>query len=351
VKTVYRCKIIINQTKNWIQFVSEKKFFPILFQKNQNIIKNFKKSNFTKRQVIFYEKIKEFDIFLKSKKLCTNFGFKLRFFEIIKILIPRSLNFLGRDICNQSLDLDIIYNFNNFFWCKCSINIPFRGFKLRLWSIEYSKKINDLYIFLKTTNFFFVNLKNFYSNNKLIFRFLWFEVLTIKYGKDLYHGDLRHHNILNISKNSRINFIFSWIIRSHTVSPNFSLKFKIQNSPKSFIIYKNNFLLVHIFIHHATIKVHKRSIELMKTKKRLTNIGMILKTYQIKGLIGKNYIAFLYFALISNRWDFHDKKVFWKYWIFCEIFNPNKNLKCTMFRIRLNFFFLNRFNLFKQPFF
>ena len=304
-----------------------------------------------RNQIIFYEKIKEFCNLFKSKKQGTNFAFNLGFFKIIKILNPHSLKFFITNSFTQSLDLDIAYNFINFLWSGFPIIIPCIGFQRFLWSIEYSKKFNDLYIFLKTKNFFFISLKSFYSTNTLIFRFLWYEILIIKYGKDFYYRDLNHFNVLNISENSLNSFIFLWIIRNHTPTSNFSLKYKIQKFPKSFIISKNNLLLVHFFIHQATIKSNKRSMEMVEKKKRLTNIGIILKTYLIKGLVGKNYIALIYSVLNSNRWNLIDKKVFWKYWICCEIFNPNKNLKSIMFKIRLNFFFLNRFNLFKQPFF
>jgi hypothetical protein len=80
------------------------------------------------------------------------------------------------------------------------------------------------------------------------------------------------------------------------------------------------------------------------------NIRFILNLVVISGLVGKTPINPVYSFKFLREWNVLDRKFFWKYWIFNEVFNTNTISRTLMFKIRLSYFFLYKYNYSKDNF-
>lgn len=342
-------------------------------------IQNFKirKKSQKKKIKKLYKFFKKFQSFLEGFKLKKNYYMStkcLNFLNlsksIVRIIKIFNNNFLKSHFENLSIwykfclrvKFDILfYSFSKFYPknCKQSINEPvfFMNFLnfTSLNMISISKK--NLFTILENNRFFFWILKQFSCkyNHKLILLLFKIENMIFNYGRSTFNDNIRKlffeigaqdsflnwYMILCLSKNFNVSF-------SKIPKKNFSRLLTISVFPKK------KFFLINFFICQGStefFKIYIGNVLDTQFKKQLKYIGVILKLFKMNGTIGKNLIELLYSTLFLSSWNLVEKKIFWKYWVFIEIFKCDRISRQILFNLRLTYFFLNQYKLFNENFF
>ena len=90
---------------------------------------------------------------------------------------------------------------------------------------------------------------------------------------------------------------------------------------------------------------------MLKTKRDSKYTKFAIWANLILGTSGKIEL-FLFFSLkILKKWDFINRKLFWKNWLLREILQTAQKSRNKLLSIRCKYFFLTKANLFYENFF
>jgi hypothetical protein len=171
--------------------------------------------------------------------------------------------------------------------------------------------------------------------------------ILLKHMKDLklksLISDIPLNNLIliNLSKNCKIKFYES-------------SKIRIRDLGYNLFLTKNKIFFSDFFVHYGISKINKINVGSIiepKMKIFLKNLRFILNLVVISGLVKKTLINPVYSFKFLKEWNVLDRKFFWKYWIFNEVFSTNKISRTMMFEMRLSYFFLYKYNFSKNNFF
>jgi hypothetical protein len=364
---------LYSKKKNF--FIDLKYFF--YFSKKKNFFLNFMKSKkwnyvFGKldNRLIEFTFWKELDYYLfnlKKDKIYVycgsqikvlNFGvyilkiykfFNLFFFKFLNKIQLNKLEF------NFLIDLDIIFcSIGKFFHKIFNKRNRFSKIKSFKFIQKNYRGEGTFFAFLESINSFFWSFKNYQNKTRLFL--IWFKVenIILKFGekillrhiKDLklksLISDIPLNNLIliNLSKNCKIKFYQS-------------SKVKIRDLDYNLFLTKNKIFFSDFFVHYGISKINKINIGSFiepKMKIFFKNIRFILNLVVISGWVGKTPINPVYSFKFLREWNMLDRKFFWKYWIFNEVFNTNTISRTIMFKIRLSYFFLYKYNYSKDNF-
>ena len=346
--------------------------------KNLNFFLNFMKSkkwnyvfgNLNNRMIefVFWKELDYYLFNFKNDKINVYCGSRIKVLNIgVYILkIYKFFSFFFFKLLNKiqlnklefyfPIDLDIIFCSIGKFFLKIfnKRNIFSKIKRFKFIQKNYTGG-GTFFAFLESINSFFCSFKNYENKTNLFL--IWFKVENImwKFGgkillrhiKDLklksLISDIPLNNLIliNLSKNYKIKFYQS-------------SKIKIRDLDCNLFLTKKNIFFSDFFVHHGISKLNKIKFGFFiepKMKIFLKNLRFVLNLVVISGLVGKTLVNQVYSFKFLREWNVLDRKFFWKYWIFNEVFNTNKIFRTMMFKMRLSYFFLYKYNFFKDNFF
>jgi len=349
-------------SETYYKFPKNLKFF-LNFMKSKKWNYVFGKLNNRIIEFIFWKELDYYLFNIKKDKIKVYCGSHIQVLNIgvciLKIYKFFSLFFfklLNKLEFYFPINLDIIFcSIGKFFlkiFTKRNIFSKIKGFKF----IQKNYRGGGTFFaFLESINSFFCSFK-IYENKTSLFS-IWFKVENImwKFGKKILirHikdlklksliSDIPLNNLIliNLAKNCKIKFCQS-------------SKIKIRDLDYYLFLTKNKIFFSDFFVHYGISKINKINVGFFiepKMKIFFKNIRFILNLVVISGLIGKTLINPVYSFKFLREWNVLDRKFFWKYWIFNEVFNTNKISRTMMFKMRLSYFFLYKYNFSKDNFF
>ena len=77
----------------------------------------------------------------------------------------------------------------------------------------------------------------------------------------------------------------------------------------------------------------------------------LFKIHSLQGFNGSNLVDFLFTLMILLDKNTYKEKVYWKQWLLYEMFKTSKNISTSLYKIRLSYLVLRKFNFSKKNFF
>ena len=258
----------------------------------------------------------------------------------------------------KPVNLDIQFNMFDFWTTllsKTKDRIPILRSLLKF---TQSKKImsgeKTFFGFLEKGFIYFWILK-YNHQKKLLFFFHDLENIFGKYGKKTFYWFLKKSNLKFLTpKNFLSDFIILETLKYFGIIYNPRAHLNIRDFKNSSNLHANNIFTGNHLIYNGIKKffhLFGGSFSNLKTKRDSKYTKFAIWANLILGTSGKIEL-FLFFSLkILKKWDFINRKLFWKNWLLREILQTAKKSRNKLLSIRCKYFFLTKANLFYENFF
>ena len=323
----------------------ERKLFPIDNINMINFIYSKKIKFFSKKNNIFFVLALFFLEFFKDFKQF--FGGS---FTQFKPILKRGYN---------PVNLDTQFNMFGFFWTtRLSRTKDRRPILKSLLKFTQSKKIisgeKTFFNFLEK-GYIYLRMLKYNHQKKLLFFFHDLENIFGRYGKKTFYWFLKKSNLKFLTPTNFLSdFIILETLKYFGIIYNLRASLKIRDFKNFSNPSANNIFIGNYFVYNGMKKffnLNGSAFSNLKTKRESKYTKFAIWANLILGKSGK-IEQFLFFSLkILKKWDFTNRKLFWKNWLLREILQTAKKSRNKLLSIRCKYFFLTKANLFYENFF